>query len=267
MAKWQMWIVLAGLALTLSGCGGGDKKKINDSPAQLASQTVVGVWSGSGNSSIVSDNFSAQITFYFDADVLNVRIDGELKMANITKTQPFSVILDAGKKRATLRMDTHGALPVPPCIYKVADVMPPVEVVKSLLKSQMENRKPTGMDGDFRQWVFGPPPLVAGVSGQAGIDLDDSNGIRKAYESVQVSMQNISAGASTSFTASEVTIGKPDAKLFEVPKEWACVEAPNFTATAVQQMPPPMQIAGAILLNHETLAPAQPVAGKAVIVV
>lgn len=176
------------LALTLTGCG-GDQKKANDSPAQLTSQTFSGDWSGHLAVLGVLADFTAQVSVSFDADALSMRVDGAVtsKLVNATGPQNFSMILHAGNQRATVHIPAKLPLPVPfpSCVYKELKQLPPVEIIKSLLKDQMQSRKPDGMDGDFRQWVWDLSPRP-GVTGHAWADLDDGNGFRKASESIHV---------------------------------------------------------------------------------
>lgn len=262
-----MLLVLAGLALTLSGCGGSDKK-VNTSPAKLVSQTVTGDWTGHASSGLSAD-FTAQVTAHFDADLLNVRIDGQATSQglNITKPQIFSLIVHAGKKTATLHLQTTIPLPFPTCVYKTVDAVPPVEIMRSLLKDKIENQKPNGMDGDYRQWTFDLPE-IQGASGHAYVDVDDDNGLRKGYESVKLDTNASHAGATTTFTASDVKLGKPDGSLFEPPKEWGtCVEVPNMTAPAFKRLPQHLQLAAALFKHAPVAAPKRPTAGEALLVV
>mmetsp|Transcript_13671 Transcript_13671/g.42730 ORF Transcript_13671/g.42730 Transcript_13671/m.42730 type:complete len:272 (-) Transcript_13671:47-862(-) len=256
---WQTLLVLFGLALALSGCGGGgDAKKPNTSPAELTSQSVTGDWSGKISLSGTDGDFTSHLVFHFDADALNLRVDGQVssKKFSAAGTMNFSMIVHAGNKRVTAHLKSKQPLPVPACIYKESPKVPPVELIKTLIKDQMQARKPDGMDGDCRQWKFSQAP-VAGASVNAWADLDDNNGFCKFYESVKADSNGTKAVAETTFTASDVKIAKPDAGLFVVPKEWEpCIQAPNATAAAT--LPEPWALVTA-LLEKVASSPSGPV--------
>jgi len=256
----QMSLVLVGLALALSGCGSGDKKKSNDSPAQLTSQSVAGDMMGQTTLSGTATKLDSHFTLHFDADTLNMRIDGTVTttIMDLPVAENLSLILDAGNKRATLHLQTKLPLPIPSCIYTESAEVPPVELMKKMLKEKMQNRKPDGMDGEYRRWAF--DHSETGVATKVWVDLDDNNGLRKAYESVKVDQNKTQLESELTFTASNVTIGKPDASLFVQPKEWEpCV---NKTSPGLDQ--PLLSVTSlleqVVLLAH---GPAVPSAQKA----
>jgi len=146
-------------------------------------------------------------------------------------------------------------MPFPPCVSVTLDSVPPVEILRALLKDKLESQKPDGMDGDYRQWKFDTPAAApAGVSLHAYMDLDGDNGFRKGYEAMKVDSNGTQVQSETTFTATDVKTGKPDAAVFTVPKEWGdCTKVLDMAAPPSQHEH--AQLAAVLLAHVGAIAP------------
>lgn len=257
-----MLLVLVGLAVAL-----GEQKVNDDTPAKLTSQTVAGKWTGTGRETTagVTFDFSGQWTVYFDADALNVRVDGKVTSKFLkVSDQSFNVIVHTGEKKIT----THSKYLKQPCHSLIVEGAPPMDIVKSLLKDKIE-RKPDGMDGDYRKWNIDVPDIRDVTDGHLSMDLDHENGLRKVSEVATYDAKYFTFKIESAFTASDVKIGKPDAGLFDVPKKWGKCVAPPGAALAVEGPPGPSQLVAALVGHLAAAAPQLPRAegGKALLVV
>lgn len=231
----QLFLALAALVcscLLLTGCGTGGTKG-SHAAAEFVSQSVQGVARADivVNGATMGQLF-AHMRVFVDAEALDIRVDAEVNQTGLGKSILYnlSMVFNSSQKRATFL--NQGLPTMPTCVYKDFTLPPTRDMVASI-KSFLKDRKPTGMDGNYRQFSADVPPMgVASV--HFWVDLDDTNGMQKAGFSLGSTAANHTDGT---FIASTVEPGKPDASHFEVPDSWGhCQAKPVGVQGAVEEL-------------------------------
>jgi hypothetical protein len=226
MWRFALASLLAGLALTLAGCGGGSNAGGGGAAADLVSQSLVGSYDVEGTQQGHSASAKGDSEFYLDMEKMNMRwsvphsgsgVDGRAE-----------VLLDAAHNKAYLSVDvTVNGTRVTNCSF-VEVTQQELQFAKLTVQNRLKSTKPVGMDGDYRKFEIAKSdiPIPQGLPVQHGnfdmsVSLDDSNVLHK-FE-LNVDGQDPRGGKMTSritFQATKATGGAPDPSHFEVPKSW-----------------------------------------------
>jgi len=222
MASWTLIPTLAGLALTLAGCGGGGGGggggKVNNNPPDLVSQTLKGQFQANVNVKGMDLKQQGKVTTFFDVDGMNLRFDIS-DTVNGGMTVEASAILN-GTGELTLNV---GKAIAPFAGCKTMNLSKKLNIslqdLKEAIKLKMKQQKPEGMDGDLRKFSM-KIPEEQGMSGNVSGEFDDDNVLHKASMSVKGTAKGISAAMDMTFDFDQAKGGSPDPSSFKVPAEW-----------------------------------------------
>lgn len=207
--------LLAVFALTLSGCGGGGTDAPKMAPASLVSQSLTGTVTGEvtldGKTTTVSGTMEADL----DIDKLNLFVS----------QTGAGMVLNFAKKNLTIFANKT-------CMYVPLPGSPAItpKSIKMILERVINTGKPS-MDGGNRKFDIGMPDaykqemkqMGVNIDGDASVELDGDNLMRKATSSEQVEPSQgpyKKMSSTSSFVATKATAGAPDPSHFEVPTSW-----------------------------------------------
>mmetsp|Transcript_366 Transcript_366/g.833 ORF Transcript_366/g.833 Transcript_366/m.833 type:complete len:261 (+) Transcript_366:73-855(+) len=239
MGRWVLVPALAGVALTLAGCGSsGDKKKdkVNNNPPDFVSQSLQGKMDAQIQMDTQKFHPVGDVSVFLDADEVNLRVD--ISVTDNSTPGTASMILNATQKLATLYAKNEiGVLKFRGCrTVDLSRVPLSAQDLRAIIKAKMQKQKPDGMDGALRKFSMMVPPML-GWSAQLAGEFDDANVLNKASASISGSTDNKTDTISGTFSADKAAGGSPDMASFQVPKEWA-----PCTPIALEENDMPLQV-------------------------
>lgn len=232
MAMWASVLpaLLAGLALTLSGCGGGGGK-VDQTPPKLMSQTCKGPIDVDTTVNGTTENLKGQIGIFLDADTMQVRTSQTMDPQKIGPLGLMStatdMIFDPSKKRITVFVNAtvKGKSIVNCTVMQLPPVTPDAATMKQLIDTQLKQLKPVkDLGNGVREFQIDRdiPQLDAKVD--ATVDLDSGSVLKKFTDTQDMDYQGTKGQMVIRWTATTASAGIPDAKNFQVPTSWGKCE-------------------------------------------
>jgi len=238
---------LAGLALILTGCGGGGGAS-SDTPAEFVSQTIQGqvLTKLSANGTEQPTQPPSSLSMWLDVDDMKVRVQvhATATVMRTTAMVTFDVILDAPSSQITVynKTEVNGTVKSEGCMQmKNPAIQQYATMAKNLISEKAKELKSTGTIDGMRKFEIKTDVDIRKVKSSidAWMALGDSNELHKMSATADAAAKGTKIHTEEEFTASTATAGKPDAKQFEVPSSFGkCVPMPSGSEDQVlKQMP------------------------------
>lgn len=225
--------ILAGLALALSGCGGGSPK-VDTTPAQLVSQSLEGTIVIQVSVNGTTNTTTAQHELYLNADTLSVRLHTTTSMKTKGKVVEVTadMILDPSQKRITEFHDAtvDGKQMMKNCTFLAFPKgVPDVTMIKQLITDKLKTTKPSSMEDGYRKFEIQMPvppalfpvhlPPGTAVNVDASANLDSTDVVHKFSVTEEITTEGTTGRTSQTFTPTNVQGGAPDPSHFQVPSD------------------------------------------------
>jgi len=243
------FVVLAVIAIALAGCGSSGGGSPSPAPPSgpttldFVSQAVSGLTFASvflNGTTAKPVDANGTVSIFLDADKMNLRVDvvDSATVANETITAKASAILSVCDKKVTAFVSANNPFdpphPVKNCTSKVIDQMPSGDLLKGLIKQELQAQQVTrdSVSGFNKiQHTFDPSVVNPKAKGNFLIivEMDDGSVLREVVVDGNLSAPE-QVNEKVQFKATDSKATTPDASHFTVPKEWGvCHPAPSFS--------------------------------------